>query len=141
MFEFQKLCREYEKLSYDERRALLEEDSAVLMPVLGAIPGGAEAFAILVLAACAADGKLSVEEYSLFKDVMGIDLSFDASATIVECAKGKDLLEAADAVVDLFGALSMEIKQLMVSFCLCFCAADGRVSMSEKSFIKKLIRE
>ena len=141
MFEFQKLCKEYEGLSYDERRVILTELSSVILPATAAITGGTESFEILVLASCAADGKLSVEEYSLFKDATGLDISFDAAKEAISALKGKDLLEAADLVVDAFGALDESIKEAMVSFCLCLCSADGRISIHERAFIKKLIKE
>ena len=141
MFEFEKLCKEYEKLSYDERRGVLTELSAVILPVTAVITGGTEAFELLVLASCGADGKLDVEEYSLFKDATGLDISFDAARDAVANAKGKELTEITDIVVDLFGVLEPAIKEAMVSFCLCLCSADGRINLRERAFIKKLIRE
>ncbi|MBD5414148.1 MAG: TerB family tellurite resistance protein [Treponema sp.] len=140
MFEFQKLCKEYENLTYDERKAILLEDWVKLCPVLGAIPEGIPSFGIVVLAACAADGKLDPAEYALFLEITGVQLSFEDLAATVEFAKGKDLLEAADAIVDTYGDFSEEVKLLMVSFCLCFCSADERITVSEKKFIKKLIQ-
>lgn len=141
MFEFQKLCKEYEGLTYDERRAVLTELSNIVLPATAAITGGTESFEVLVMASCAADGKLSVEEYSLFKDATGLDLSFDAAKEVIDALKGKELKEAADLVVDAFGALDEDIKEAMVSFCLCICSADGRVGLRERAFIKKLIKE
>ena len=141
MFEFEKLCHEYEALSYDQRRAVLTELAAAVLPATALITGGTAAFELLVLASCAADGKLSVEEYSLFKDATGFDISYDKAREAVDVAKGKDLREAADLVVDLFGALEPAIKEAMVSFCLCICSADGRIGLRERAFIKKLIRE
>ena len=140
MFEFQKLCNEYENLSYDERKAILLEDWTKLRPILGAIPQGIASFGIVVLAACAADGKLDSAEYALFLEITGVQLSFESLAATVEFAKGKNLLEAADAIVDTYGDFSEEIKILMVSFCLCFCSADERITLSEKRFIKKLLK-
>ena len=141
MFEFQKLCKEYEGLTYDERRAVLTELSNIVLPATAAITGGTESFEVLVMASCAADGKLSVEEYSLFKDATGLDLSFDAAKEVIAAVKGKELKEAADLVVDTFGLLDESIKEAMVSFCLCICSADGRVGLRERAFIKKLIKE
>ncbi len=140
MFEFEKVCKSYENLSYDERRAILTELSAVILPATTLISGGTEIFELLVLASCAADGRLSVEEYSLFKDATGIDISFDAAKEVVDVAKGKEVREAADLAVDTFGALEPAIKEAMVSFCLCICSADGRIGLRERAFIKKLIK-
>ena len=140
MFEFQKVCKQYEKLSYDERRALLEEQASVLVPAAATLPYGIDSLIILVMASCAADGKLQAEEYSLFKDVTGLDLSYDLTSASIEAIKGKEIKEAADIIVDSLGEIDMELKALLVSFCLLFCSADGRVGLSERSFIKKLVK-
>ena len=140
MFEFQKICREYEKMSYDERLAVLTEDSTIILPAVSTISGGIASFILLVTASCAADGKLTVAEYALFKGITGLDISYDAAAVIIDAIKGKDLRDIADIVVDTFGEVDENIKCAMVSFCLCFCTANGRVLPSERRFIRQLIR-
>ena len=140
MFEFEKLCKEYEKLSYDGRRKILSELSENIMPAIKLVTHGTDSFELLVLAACSADGKLSVEEYSLLKDSTGLDFSYDRSAEMVKTANVKDVQQAADLFVDSFKEISEGIRSEMVSFCLCLCSADNKMKMKEKSFIKKLLK-
>lgn len=140
MFEFQKLCHDYAKMSYDERLKVLITDSAMILPAINTIGGGIATFVLLVTASCAADGKLTVAEYSLFKDATGLDISYDAAAVVIDAMKGKDLRDVADIVVDAFGDLNEDVKCAMVSFCLCFCTANGRALPSERRFIRQLIK-
>lgn len=140
MFEFDRLCKEYEKLTYDERREMLSELYNDIYPALTAVANGEESFEVLVLASCSADGKLSVDEYSLIRDATGLDFSFDNASGVVSSIGCEDIQKSADGVVDFLGAISSEIKSEMVSFCLCLCSADNRVTMKEKSFIKKLLK-
>lgn len=141
MFEFDKLCKEYETLTYDERRLTLSSLSDIVLPAIEKVTHGTESFELLVLASCAADGKLGVEEYSLFKDATGMDFSYDAAEELIKNVKGKNLFDAADVVVDTFGTINPDVKAAMVSFCLCLCSADNKVTLKEKAFIKKLIRQ
>ncbi len=140
MFEFEKMCRDYETLTYDERRSVLEEFAAVILPAITEVTGGTESFRVLALASCAADGKLNEAEYALFKDVTGLDLSYDVLEDDVFDAKDRDLVSAADEVVDGFADLDVDICDAMIGFCLCLCSADGRLSLKERSFIKKLMK-
>ena len=34
----------------------------------------------------------------------------------------------------------VDICDAMIGFCLCLCSADGRLSLKERSFIKKLMK-
>ena len=139
MFELESLCREYEKLSYDERRKILSELAQDIMPALKLISNGMEDFELLIMASCSADRKLSVDEYSLIKDSTGLDFSYDRVSSLVKSIDAGDVNNAADILVDAFANFSKELKSEMVSFCLCICSADNRVTLKEKSFIKKLL--
>jgi len=140
MFEFEKLVHQYEKLTYDERREQLTVLSAIILPAIDAITGGVEAFTTIVLASCAADGKLDIEEYSLFKDSTNIDISFEDASALVEAAKKDNIGERADNVADVLGMISEDIKVAVVSYCLCLVSADNYVGIRESQFIKKLIK-
>lgn len=141
MFDFGKICREYENMTDGERRATLVRDSAVILPALNAINGdGVSEFVLFIMTACAASGNLEPEEYALFTDVTGISLDYGAACALVSAAATKESRNIVDVIVDTFGLLSDDIKTCMVSFCLCFCAANGKIDGKEKRFIKKLIK-
>ena len=141
MFEFDKLCREYENLTYEERLDILTDMAGVIVPAIEELKGKRKDFFMLVSAACAADGKLDPEEYSLFNESTGLDLDFDEAAETIRQIRGKDLAEQANELVDRFGELDEDVKAAMVSYCLCICSADKRIGLQERSFIRRLIRE
>lgn len=141
MFEFDKLCREYEKLDHDQRLEMLTDLAGVIIPAIEEEDGGIPAFYLLVSAACAADGKLDDEEFTLFRESTGLDLDFDEAAETIRQIRGKDLLNEADELVDSFEHTDEDIKTAMVSYCLCLCSADRRIGLRERSFIRKLIND
>ncbi len=141
MFEFDKLCREYENLSDEKRLEMLTDLAGVIIPAIEDEDGGIPAFYLLVSAACAADGKLDEDEFVLFRDSTGLDLDYDEAAETIRQIRGKDLLEEADELVDSFENTAEDIKTAMVSYCLCLCSADRRISLKERSFIRKLIKD
>ena len=116
-------------------------DSSVILPALTAIAGdGVTEFILFVMTACAADGKLDPEEYALFTDVTGITVEYSAACAMISAAATKESRNIVDIIVDAFGQLDDELKASMISFCLCFCAANGKIDGKEKRFIKNLIK-
>lgn len=151
MKEFNLLCREFEEMDGATYTALLAEKSAHVLPALAAVTAdgmeGASAFAIFILGAIAADGKLSEEEYllvsPLLKAFFGDAVDYDACKKAVKSmrAETEGLKEIADVMVDVLGLLSEELKDDIVLVCLMICAIDGKVSRKEKQWIKQLVRE
>ncbi len=138
---FGKICREYKNMTDEERRAMLREDSAMILPALASFGGdGISEFIFFVFTACAADGKLDDKEYELFVDVTGIELGYAEACSLIDVAKSRVAQNAVDRAVDIFGLLSDELKASLVSFCLCFCSANGRITRREKKFLKSLIK-
>ena len=139
---FGKICREYQKLTREELRTMLRQESLIVLPALCAVGGGdgINEFIMFVFTACAADGKLDAEEYSLFCEVTGIELAYDDACRLIDVAKTKVAQNAIDNVIDSFGLLSEEVKASMISFCLCFCAANGKITRREKKFLKRLVK-
>ncbi len=151
MKEFDLLCREFEEMDGLTYTALLAEKSAHVLPALAAVTAdgmeGASAFAIFILGAIAADGKLSEEEYALvsplLKAFFGDAVDYDACKKAVKSmrAEREGLKEIADVMVDVLGLLSEDLKDDIVLVCLMICAIDGKVSHKEKQWIKQLVRE
>ena len=142
MFEFEKLCKEYEALSFDELKQIVANESETILPALEALDGdGLDTFILFVATACAASGKLELGEYKLFEDATGVSTGYEDALAIVDAAKSRDAQEIVDYVVDLFGVLDETVKCSMISFCLAFCAANGQIDAREKRFIRKLVRQ
>lgn len=138
---FGKICREYKNMTPEARTAMLKEDSLLILPALTALGGdGISDFIFFVFTACGADGKLDMKEYELFCDVTGIEIAYSDACALIDTAKTRVAQNAVDRAVDAFGLMSDEVKAAMVSFCLCFCAANGKIERREKKFLKSLIK-
>lgn len=142
MFEFEKMCKKYEALSFDELKQIVQRESATVLPALDALEGdGLSAFLLFIATACAASGALELGEYKLFEEVTGVTVSYEDALKMVDAAKGRDAQETVNGIVDLFGVLDENVKESMVAFCLAFCAANGHIDAREKRFIRLLLRQ
>ena len=150
MTEFNKLCKQFEQMDALTYTAILAEKSLKIVPALSAITendvDGVALFAGFIVGAVVADGDLSVEEFAitfpLFKAFFGDEISYEACNYIVRSmrSESKQLNKYVDYMVDAFGQLSEELKDDIIIVCLMICAIDGKVSLKEKQWIKRLIK-
>ena len=141
MFSFRKICRTFENMTDDERRASLIESARLILPELEKTYGnGVPEFILFIFAACGADGVLDASEYKLFSEVTGIELSYSEAYELVSSADTQRVQDTADDIIDMFGLLSNEVKASMITFCLLFLSANGEISRGERKFLKKLIK-
>jgi len=150
MKEFNQLCKEFEQMDVLTYSAILAEKSAKVLPALIDITedgmDGVSVFATFILGAVAADGKLAEEEYAvcypLFRTFFGESVNYETCKALAKKLKAgsKELKDEVDAMADVIGLVSEELKDDLVIVCLMICAIDGKVSASEKRWIKKLIR-
>ena len=150
MREFDKLCKEIEDLDVLSYGAILAEKSVKVLPALSAACGGrlngAEAFATFILGAIAADGKLSEEEYlicyPLLHAFFGDSVNYDdcRRAALLLKPESRELKKAVKDMLDVFGELSEDLKEDIIVICMLICAVDGKISLKEKSWIKKLLK-
>ena len=124
MSDFDVLCRVLEEMDPDTYNDLLVRKSArVVRDLSGFTRDGADAvtlFADFILCAVALDGRLAEEEYVLAKPILGY----------------KDTM---DAVADLLGEVSPDLKDDIVMVCMLVCAVDGSISERERAWIRQLI--
>jgi len=150
MREFNKLCKQFEQLDVLSYTAILAEKSIKVLPALREAAGGkldgAAAFATFIMGAIAADGRLSEEEYTLCYPLLyaffGDSVNYDdcKSAARLLRSEGRELKKAVNDMVDIFGALSDELKDDIIIICMLICAVDGKISLKEKAWIKELIK-
>ena len=141
MFSFRKICRTFENMTENERRASLSESANVVLPELAKIYGnGINEFILFIFAACGADGVLDATEYKLFSEVTGIDIAYSDAYEMFRSSDMRRAQETADDIIDMFGLMSNEVKASMITFCLLICSANGKISRGERKFIKKLIK-
>lgn len=150
MFEFTKLCNAFEKLSPVERGAILAEKSVKVLAklkLLGAEEGDPTfALASFILGSIVADGKVDEREYLLMYpaliQVFGDKFDFaSVKAAIEGDSEGKKAIKAytEELMRDLSEADESLVEDVVV-ICLCVVAMDGRVSLKEKNYIKRLCK-
>ena len=150
MREFDLLCKEFEEMDSETYAALLLEKSATLVPALSLISAnglsGIAIFSTFIFGAIAADGRLSEEEYTLVYPLLhaffGDKIDYESCKKAVKSmrAESKDLKETANEMVDVLGELSEDLKDDIILVCLMICSIDGKISLKEKQWIKKLIK-
>lgn len=151
MSEFDKLCKEFEKIDPATYIALLAAKSRDVLAGMAAVTGdlvsAVESYVDIVMMAVASDGKLSKEEFALIAPglaaAVGQPITYEDAKKIMNKSKldSRDNKATVDALVDLVGSVSPEIKDDIVILTMVICAADGRISGKEKAWIKQLIRE
>ena len=149
MKDFNKLCKEFEELDVLSYSAILGKKALDVIPALSAVAGGraegVSVFATFVMGAIAADGRLSEEEYMLCYPLLhaffGDEVNYDDCKKALRLLKpeSRELKKAVDEMIDLFGQLSDELKEDLIIICMLICSIDGKISLKEKMWIKKLI--
>ena len=134
MKEFSKLCKEFEEMDVLSYSMILGKKALKVIPTLSAITddglNGVTIFATFVMGAIAADGRLSEEEYMICYPLLyaffGDEVNYD------ECKKAVRLLKPEQ--------LSDELKEDIIIICMLICSIDGKISLKEKNWIKKLLK-
>ncbi len=148
MWELQRLCRAYERLSAGERLALMAESSAAVLARLHAlaVPGldPIRTLAGFIIGAVASDGRLCEQEYLLIYPslvrVFGSDFDFaSVKAELRNDVEGRRrLAEYTARMSRLLGLLDEELQNEVLTLCLCVLSIDGRVSLREKRYLRRL---
>ena len=88
-------------------------------------------FALLV----DADGVISNEEWELFNYIFGTDYTdYSTLRKTIDGAKMSTNIDSLDNVID---SCSKDLKAKMIKFCLCVCAIDENITISEQIIIEK----
>lgn len=150
MFEFAKLCKAYEKMNALERGAVLTESSVKVLARLAAldIPGvhPVEALAGFMLGAVCADGKVTEEEYLLIYPalcrVFGEDFDFESvKESFRKDKEGRTALaDYTQQLMKVFAVLDEDLQQDVLTLCLCVLSLDGKITVREKNYLRRLCR-
>jgi len=150
MFEFEKLCREVEKLDPVTYSVVVAEKSKnVLQGLANITENGLDGLTIytgLILGAVVSDGKISEEEFLLVKPLLDVtldgDVSYEDAKLLMKYFKAdtKEYALFVDAVTDLFGEIDEDLKTDIVIVCLLICGIDGKISLKERKWLKQLIK-
>lgn len=150
MFEFEKMCREYEKLSVLERGVLLTENSVAILAKLKLLrlpdTDPVQTLAGFILGSVVADGRVNEQEYLLMYPalikVFGNDFDFESvKKSFRQDRKGRSAVRQYAA--DMLAFLSLaddSLRQDVIGLCLCTVTEDGRISFRERKYIRKLCK-
>ncbi len=149
MFEFKKLCDAYEKLSPVEKGLILTEKSVKILAKLYYLDlpdiNPVEALAGFIIGSVAADGKINEQEYLLMYPALvktfGNDFDFIDLKESFSGGEGKAMIkEYTEEMIKIFDCLDDDLKEDVIILCLCVTAIDGKVSLKEKNYIKRLCK-
>lgn len=150
MFEFSKLCKEFEGLSVFERGALLTGKSAGILAKLSrlSLPGvdPAQVLAGFILGAVVADGRVNEQEYLLMYPallrVFGNDFDFDrVKKSFAGDREGKKAVKRYTR--EMLALLAFADERLLadvVTVCLCVVSVDNKISHREQRYIRQLCK-
>lgn len=150
MFEFIKLCDAFERLSAVEKAALLIEKSTQILAKLHtlSIPGidPVETLAGFIIGSVIADGHIDEREYLLIYpslvDAFGADFDFVSIKSAFRCDGDvrRMIAQYTERMLKVLDFLDEDLKADVITLCLCIVAIDGKVSLKEKKYIRRLCR-
>ena len=149
MTEFDDLCREAEDIDFETRCAILKGKSQEILPLLSEKSedgeSGADILSTFLFSAMAADGRLSSEEYDLLYPLLSSFLGEKINYTDAKKAVGamrkenREMKKISEDMVGVLAEFSEDLRREIVLVIMMICAVDGKISLSEKLWIKKLL--
>lgn len=149
MFEFNKVMKDYESLNAIERGLMLTEKSVSILAKLAALDidgiDSVETLASFIIGSVVADGKLHEKEYLLIYPalvkVFGSDFDYESIKKEFEADKDgrKDIARYTTDLLRVLGTVDETLYEDVIILCLCVVTIDGKVSLREKNYVKRLI--
>ncbi len=149
MFEFNKVMKDYERLNAIERGLMLTEKSVSILAKLSALDidgiDPVETLASFIIGSVVADGKLHEKEYLLIYPalvkVFGSDFDYESIKKEFEADKDgrKDIAGYTTDLLRVLGTVDETLYEDVIILCLCVVTIDGKVSLREKNYVKRLI--
>lgn len=90
---------------------------------------------LLVRLAAGSDKYASLEEYSLFRDTTGVELTVEEFKDLVKGASREDFVKVIDEIVD---SLDKKAKEAALEFVALFLVSDEKLSAEEERIFKLL---
>ena len=150
MFEFKKLCERCENISPVERGVLLADKSVSVLKGLRELDfDGVDAvgtLAAFVIGSAAADGIFDEKNYlymypSLVK-TFGKDFDFDFIKNTFKKAENmkKEIDRYTRELIKIIGNADEDLLADIVILCLLITSIDGKISLKERRYVRKLCR-
>lgn len=150
MFDFAKLCKECQNLSPVEKGVILTEKAVKtfaglsLLDIEGLDPK--QTLATFVIGSIVSDGVIDEREYLLMYpslvSAFGDDFDFASVKQLFESDKEsrKLIVRYTEEMMKIISAVDDELKCDIITLCLLIATVDGKISLKERRYIKKLIR-
>lgn len=150
MFEFSKLCKEFESLTVLERGVIMTGKSAEIFAKLRKLnmPGvdPVQTLAGFILGSVVADGRVNEQEYLLIYPALlhtfGDDFDFESiKQSFKDDRDGRNAVkEYTQEMLSLISFADESLIEDVVMLCLCVVSVDGKISPREQRYIRKLCK-
>ena len=150
MFEFSKLCKEFESLTVPERGVIKTGKSAEIFAKLRKLnmPGvdPVQTLAGFILGSVVADGRVNEQEYLLIYPALlhtfGDDFDFESiKKSFKDDRDGRNAVkEYTQEMLSLISLADESLIEDVVMLCLCVVSVDGKISPREQRYIRKLCK-
>ncbi len=148
MMEFAKLCREYEKLSAAQRGVILAKSSVSVLAKLKLLnlPGvdPVHTLAGFILGSVVVDGRVNEQEYLLIYPALlhlfGDDFDFDSVKKSFRLdGEGRSAVKKyTEELLALLSLADESLREDLITLCLCAVTVDGKISLRERNYIRRL---
>lgn len=148
MFEYIEKCKKFEKLSTFNRYALLADKSLLITSKLTElgfnVNESLSLIATFILGSIVSDGEVNEKEYLLMYPALlrtfGDNFDFDS---IKEAFKNdfktrKELKNYLKDILSLLNNVSNELKEDIIDICFAIVTIDGKLSLKERIYMRKL---
>lgn len=149
MSEFDKMCQEAEDIDWETRCRIVKGKSEEILPLLErkSVDGvdGKEILATFLFSAMAADNRLTEEEYALLypllSSFLGDNINFDdAKRAFISMRKeSRELKKVTQDMISVIADFSEDLRKDIVLVLMIICAADGKITLSEKVWLRSLL--
>lgn len=150
MFEFTKLCKEFESLSVLERGAFLVENSVKVFKKLNDLNlpniDPVQTLAGFILGSIVSDGRVNEQEYLLMYPallrVFGDDFDFESvKNSFKKDREGRKAIKKyTQEMLKFLSSVDDELQEDIILLCLCIVSVDNRISPKEQRYIRRLCK-
>ena len=151
MFEFLKVCREVEALDPMQRGMLIAQKAADVVSGLSRINldhvDAVKVLAAFIVGSAVSDGGLSEKDYRriypALAETLGHECDLSEVKQIYKAAKDvkKEIKRYTEELMSIVAAADEELGADIITLCLLITAVDGKISIKEREYIRKLCKK
>lgn len=148
MFEYIEKCKKFEKLSTFERFALLANKSLIITNKLSElglnVNDSLSLIATFILGSIVSDGEVNEKEFLLMYPALlrtfGDNFDFDSikEAFQNDFKTRNELKNYLKDILSLLNSVSNELKEDIIDICFAIVTIDGKLSLKERIYMRKL---